>query len=237
VPVLLGDELLSKVAKSLATLRWKTVYLGGSTTHLHLTDAHAPQPELTDDVDVVVDVSSPVEFQVQLREALRALGAKEDTSEDAPTCRWLLNGLKVDVMSPNADVLDFSNRWYPLAIATAGEHQLPDGTVIRLIHGPVFLATKLEAYRGRGTDCLSSKDVEDIIALLDGRPELAQELSLMPVDLGTFVAQALTELRQELNFGYAVEGYLHEHPERAPDVHARIDNIITACQKGSAKEA
>lgn len=235
--MLLGDELLSKVAKSLARLRWKTVYLGGSTTHLHLTDLHAPRPELTDDVDVVVDVSSPVEFQVQLREELRALGAREDTSEDAPTCRWLLNGLKVDVMSPNADVLGFSNRWYPLALATAVEHQLPDGAVIHLIHGPVFLATKLEAYRDRGTDCLSSKDVEDIIALLDGRPELTEELSRMPIELRTFVAEALLELRQESNFGYAVEGYLREDPERAPDVFTRIDKIIIACHKGGDQQA
>ncbi len=231
--MLLGDELLCRVAPLLAKLRRKTVYLGGSTTHLHLTDPTAPQPELTDDVDVVVEVTSPVEFQVQLREELRSLGAKEDTSEDAPTCRWLINGLKVDVMSPNEEILGFSNRWYPVAIATAVRHTLPDGTNIDLIQGAVFLATKLEAYRDRGTDCLSSKDVEDIIALLDGRLDLVPELQSLPRELQGFVAEALSELHAESNFLYAVEGYLHEYPERTADVLTRIDTIISTCHKGS----
>jgi hypothetical protein len=177
-----------------------------------------------------------VEFQVDLRNALRALGAKEDTSEDAPNCRWLLNGLKVDVMSPNEAILGFSNRWYPLAIGTAVLHTLPDGTNIHLIRSAVFLATKLEAYRDRGTDCLSSKDVEDIIALLDGRPELPRELSVMPDALRAFVAQTLSDLKSERNFMYAVHGYLHEHPERAPSVLAHIDIIILSYQGGRASE-
>lgn len=54
-----GDALLQAVASVLGAMPWKLVYLGGSTTHLHLTDRAAPEPELTDDVDVVIEVTSP----------------------------------------------------------------------------------------------------------------------------------------------------------------------------------
>lgn len=221
-----GEALISAAAKALGQLPWKVVYLGGSTTHFHLTDPAAPEPELTDDVDVVVEITSPVEFQVDLREKLKEIGAKEDTSEDAPTCRWIIRGLKVDIMTPNDAVLGFANRWYSLALETARTHILADGTQIDLIHAPVFVATKLEAYSDRGKgDCLGSKDIEDIIAVVDGRPELEEELAEMPEDMQQFVRAGLSQLLADANFTYAVEGYLHEAPERAADVFARLRSI------------
>lgn len=226
-----GDELIDGVAPLLSQLKWKVVYLGGSTTFLQLTDPSAPAPELTDDVDVVVDVASPVEFQVDLRQKLRDLGAKEDTSEDAPTCRWLIGPLKVDIMTPNADILGFANSWYALAIESSRPHCLKSGTQIQLIAAPVFLATKLEAYLNRGKgDVLSSKDVEDIIALLDGRLELADEFAQAPSKLQDFVRAQLKTLRDDVNFLYAVEGYLHEAPSRAQSVFSVIARIL---QEGS----
>jgi predicted nucleotidyltransferase len=221
-----GDVLISAVAQTLGKLPWKVVYLGGSTTHLHLTDPAAPVPELTDDVDVVVEITSPVEFQIDLREKLKELSAKEDTSEDAPACRWLLGEIRVDIMTPNDAVLGFANRWYTAALETARPCALADGTHIDLIHAPVFIATKLEAYRDRGNgDCLASKDIEDIIAVFDGRPELTAELQAIPKDLQAFVREELSQLLADANLAYAVEGYLHEAPERASAVFDRLRAI------------
>jgi len=46
-----------------------------------------------------------------------------------------------------------------------------------MVLAPYFLATKLEAFDGRGKgDYLSSHDIEDIVAVLDGRPEILDEL-------------------------------------------------------------
>jgi hypothetical protein len=63
-----GDALLRAVAGVLSDMPWKLVCLGGITTHLHLTDRAAPEPDLTDDVDVVIEVTSPVEFHTRVRE-------------------------------------------------------------------------------------------------------------------------------------------------------------------------
>lgn len=222
-----GDALIGSVARMLAQLPWKVVYVGGSTTFLHLTDRSAPEPELTDDVDVVVEVTSPVEYQVALRTKLRALGAREDTSEGAPLCRWLLAGLTVDVMTPNDQVLGFSNRWYPLALETSEAYRLSDGTEIQLIASTVFVATKLDAYGNRGNgDCLASKDIEDVIAVLDGRPEFVEELSRSTPALRDYVGAQFEALLRHVDFRYAVEGYMREAPERAAMVVARMQRLL-----------
>jgi len=206
---------------------WKLVYLGGSTTHLHLTDRAAPAPELTDDVDVVIEVTSPVEFHTRVREKMRELGAKEDTSEDAPLCRWIIAGITVDLMTSDDQALGFSNRWYPYALKNSRQHTLADGSTIELVSAVAFLATKLEAYNGRGRgDCLRSKDIEDVIAILDGRPEIVIEVSESSDEVRSFIALELAALHVDPNFAYAVDGYLHEEPERSSIVYERVREIV-----------
>ena len=222
-----NQDLLEKVAPLLAKLPWRVVYLGGSTTHLHISDALAPLPEFTDDVDVVAEVTSPVEFQVNLREELREIGAKEDTSEGAPLCRWKLNGITVDVMSPNRAILGFANRWYPLAIRTAVKHLLSNGQEIEAIVPIVFIATKLEAFQDRGKgDCLASKDVDDIIAVIDGRVTLAAEARDADQDLRPYLYESLTRLTSHQDFPYAVEGYLKDTPDRVALFHRRVQALL-----------
>jgi hypothetical protein len=76
------------------------------------------------------------------------------------------------------EVLGFTNEWYELAIATAVEQTLQSGTVIRAAHPTAIVATKFAAWHGRGGgDALASLDLHDVMALIDGRPELANELA------------------------------------------------------------
>ena len=50
-----------------------------------------------------------------------------------------------------------------------------------MVTAPVFLATKLEAFRGRGQgDFLFSHDLEDLMAVVDGRAALVEECRLSP---------------------------------------------------------
>lgn len=58
----------------------------------------------------------------------------------------------------------------------AARHTLPSGTQIRAITPPYLVATKLAAFISRGTgDHLGSRDLEDIILLVDGREKLVGE--------------------------------------------------------------
>lgn len=73
------------------------VFLGGCATGLLITDQAAPPIRVTKDVDAIVPVLSRAEYY-QLSEKLRAKGFKEDTSDDAPICRWLAKDVILDVM-------------------------------------------------------------------------------------------------------------------------------------------
>jgi len=53
-----------------------------------------------------------------------------------------------------------------------------------------FLATKLEAFDHRGGgDFLLSRDVEDVIAVLDGRPEIVDEVREVDAELRIYLGK------------------------------------------------
>jgi hypothetical protein len=220
-----SEEMLRRVAAKLSQLRWRTLFLGGAVTHRLITDPAASKPSPTTDVDVVVDITSLVTYQVELRAALRRLGAREDTSEDAPLCRWIVDSVRVDVMPLAEDVLGFTNPWYAAALARAKRAKIGDAEVL-LIDAPHFLATKIAAFQGRGGgDFLLSKDVDDIVALVDGRPELVTEVRAAGNPLQSFVSAALQEWLPLSAFQYAVEGYLETDADRTRLVLRRFEEM------------
>lgn len=178
---------LELVAHALGPLREQLVFVGGCAVDLLLTDPGAAPARVTYDVDLVARVEALSGYHA-LEKQFSQLGFKRDMAQDAPICRWRYNDLEVDLMPMHSGVLGFSSRWYPLVVKTAQEVALPAGMIIRLISAPAFLATKFEAFldRGRG-DVLGSHDLEDIVNVVDGRPELVAE-----------VASAAPELRQYL---------------------------------------
>jgi hypothetical protein len=56
----------------------------------------------------------------------------------------------LDVMPLDQEILGFSNRWYREAMHAATVLTLEPSLQIRSITAPFFLATKLEAFKGRG---------------------------------------------------------------------------------------
>ncbi|TWC33214.1 hypothetical protein FBY03_11554 [Pseudomonas sp. SJZ079] len=103
--------------------------------------------------------------------------------------------LLVDFMPDDEAILNFTNRWYRDALQTAADYALPSGTLIRVVTPSYFLATKLEAYRGRGrNDPLGSRDIEDILAVVDGRDSLHAELAQTEPALQHYIAHAISAL-------------------------------------------
>ena len=180
-------ELVRKVARRLGDLCEKVVFIGGSTTGLYITDPAAPVVRSTVDVDVIVEAISRTAYY-RLGEELRTRGFSEDKSEGAPLCRWIVEGVKVDVMPTDTTLIGFSNSWYASTVTHAHRFSFDDGTVIRFAAPPHFIATKIEAFNGRGRgDFLASPDMEDIIAVIDGRPELAGEVAGCQAELRSYI--------------------------------------------------
>ena len=200
--------ILELAVRALGELTDSLVFVGGCATGLLVTKTRANQIRATEDVDVVAQVATIGEYH-RVETMLAARGFKHDTSPDAPICRWLSGGITLDLMPSPPGVLSFHNRWYPLAVTTASPVTLPSGHSIKLITAPVFIATKLEAFKGRGNgDFLVSHDLEDIVTVVDGRPALVDELRSTPEELRTYIAMEISSLLGAAQFLDALPGHL-----------------------------
>jgi len=218
-------EQLVRVARALGDFRDEVVFVGGATLGLLVSDPAAPRVRPTDDVDIVVEVVSYADYELSVATRLRELGFAVCTDPAAPICAWELDGMRVDVMPSNEKVLGFSNRWYQEVLSTASLVML-DGISLRVISPPCFLATKFVAFEGRGDgDYYASQDLEDIVVVIDGRPELINELAAASDELRTYIAQSATMLLGRSAFLNALPG--HVEAGRAEVVLGRLREFST----------
>jgi len=228
-----GDPNLASlelVAGALGELCDSLVFVGGSATGLLVTSVRAQPIRQTRDVDLVAKIASMREYHA-VEACLRGKGFANDLSAGAPICRWVGRGVAVDVMPSESGILGFHNRWYRLAVGTAKPHRLPSGVTIRLVWAPVFIATKLEAYRDRGAgDFLMSHDLEDVITVVIGRETLVSEIRDAPADLRRYLAREFAALVASEAFLDALAGHLPGDAAsqgRLPELLVRLRAIAT----------
>jgi hypothetical protein len=78
-----------------------------------------------------------------------------------------------------------------------------------MVSAPYFLATKLAAFDGRGQgDYMMSHDMEDIVAVLDGRPEVVAEVLNCEHQLKNHLKARLSALITDARFIEALPGHL-----------------------------
>lgn len=84
----------------------------------------------------------------------------------------------LDVMPTDLGILGFANRWYASAARDFWIMTM-DSVTLRVVSPGCFLATKLEAFHGRGNgDFMLSHDMEDIITVIDGRSNIVADVSM-----------------------------------------------------------
>ncbi len=224
-------EMITQVALAMGDeLRKRTAFVGGATTGLFVTDEFAlSQVRFTDDVDLIVDILGYGEWPRFLEE-LRIRGFRESIEDDV-ICRMRLEEIKVDFMPDDEAVLGFSNRWYKAGLETASEYSLSPDLVIRILQPPLFIATKLEAYLGRGADDpMMSHDLEDILILVDGRKELVSEVKIAPMDIQLYIASQFQNLLENDQFDFALEGNFRGDSKIIGLVRERMKLIIQNAQ-------
>ncbi len=201
-------HILELAAAQLGELTGQLVFLGGCATGLLITDPAAPPIRMTKDVDALVQVFTLSEFRT-IEAALRDCGFREDMSPDAPICRWQSTDVILDIMPSDEKILGFGSQWYKPASENAIQVMLPSGVHIRMVSAPYFLITKLEAFAGRGQgDFLMSHDIEDIVAVMDGRPELVTEMTQTTPELQRVLSQHFQDLLKNRRFLEALAGHL-----------------------------
>lgn len=219
-------EMLQRVAETLGEeLRERLVFVGGCTTALFITDEVTLEDvRATDDVDLIVDLTGYGAW-AQLQDELRQKGFAE-SQEDNVICRMRLGDLKLDFMPDDPAILGFSNRWYAKGIETAVTTTLTENLEIKRLAPPLFVATKLEAFLGRGHgDLLGSHDLEDILILIDGREEIVAEIQAADADVRQFILEQFTALLEEDDFDHFIEGNIRGPEGRVDIVRRRFEAI------------
>ncbi|MGI8631709.1 MAG: hypothetical protein ACR2NA_04085 [Solirubrobacterales bacterium] len=129
----------------------------------------------------------------------------------------------VDVVVEVPAILGFANRWQGAGIPHAITWSLPSAATIRAVSPPYLLATKLEAFKSRGNrDFLGSRDFGDIIALVDGREELVNEVAQAPAGVRGYIASEIGDLLEDPRFVGGLFGALP--PDNASQ--ARADAVV-----------
>jgi hypothetical protein len=201
------DRLIA-AADALRPLLPELVFVGGCLTGLLITDEAAGEPRGTIDVDVIAEITSYAQY-AEFSDRLRSLGFNEDISEGAPLCRWIQGRTMLDVMVLDENILGFSNRWYRAATEVSERKKLRDDLEIRMLTAPYFVATKLEAFKGRGRgDFPGSHDLEDVVSVVDGRETLSVEVRTAGIDLREYVRREIANLLADARFIDALPGFL-----------------------------
>lgn len=166
-------ERLITIAKGLGEINRQVAFVGGSVAELYADNPAATEIRMTKDVDCVIELAA-YRGLYELEEVIRKLGFSNDTTPGAPICRWVYKGETVDIMPDDKNVLGFTNEWYKPAFAHRKEIMLPDGTSVFIFPALYYVATKVEAIKGRGgNDLRTSHDFEDLIYVLNNCERIA----------------------------------------------------------------
>lgn len=210
----LGDELLAQVA-----------FVGGCTTGLLLTD-QVTQENIrhTTDVDLIVHVVGQFGWEA-LRQQLERHNFRSSMEDDV-ICRLRLGELKVDFMPDDSSIMGFTNIWYKEALEQAQNYPITEMISIRILTPPYFLATKFEAFKGRGNgDILTSHDMEDIMNLVDGREELFSEVLVAKIGLRSYIAKQVQELLDHEDLSYLLQSQTSGDSAREDIIYSRLENL------------
>lgn len=219
-----NKTILSIVAEGLGDMIDQFVFVGGTVVELYASSESYQESRQTDDVDCVIEVTSLANYYL-LEEKLRTYGFYDDMDVDAPICRKLYKGIKVDIMPTNEDILQFTNKWYKHGFVCAQNYALSSDRHIKILTAPYFIAAKLEAFfspcRTYNLDVYASHDFEDIIYILDNCEGILQLIENSDNSVKTYIQQQFDYLLKNKPIVYALSGIL-----RDDENEKRILNII-----------
>ncbi len=211
------------VIHALGDLCQELVLVGGCAVGLLITDPARPPVRATQDVDLIAEVASLANYY-ELEGKLRARGFQE---QGDVICRWNKGTLLIDVMPVKEIGHGFTNRWYPLAVQNAQRLILPSGAEIKVVNAPLFIATKLASFHGRGQGNYEHHDIEDIVNLVDGRPELFAEFEATEESVREYIMQEFDDLLADESFTDLLPWHLN--PDAANQ--ARVPLVIERFRK------
>jgi predicted nucleotidyltransferase len=214
------------VNTALGELRNDVVFVGGATVSLY-TDRQSAEARPTDDIDVVIELYAHRDYAA-LDERLRSIGFQND-QDSGVICRYIIEGIIVDVMPTHDDALGFSNRWYPQGFTTAIDYDLGEGN-IRIFSSPYFIASKLEAFKGRGNnDGRTSSDFEDIVFILENNSRIWDELKNADMEVKEYLKDTFQVMMTRPHFAEWVDSHAgYGSPPATYFIIDRLNEFVAA---------
>ncbi len=205
----------------LQVLQQPVVFVGGATVSLYAS-AFAAEARPTDDVDVVIELASYNGYAI-LDEQLRKAGFINDAASGV-ICRYQMQGIVVDIMPTEPEVIGFSNKWYPAGFKHAETIQLDD-VEVKIFSLAYFIASKLEAFKGRGeNDYRFSSDFEDIVYVLENNTDAEEALLSAPETVKSYLQKEFALLLRDPNLEEGL--YAHLEPANAPQQIIKIEQLL-----------
>jgi hypothetical protein len=222
-------QQLELLAEKLDELCEEVVVVGACSPALILDMNTAPDLRPTDDVDIMVQADTYGRY-FNFVERIKKKGFIERQGD--PIGRYVSGELVVDVMPTEAGVLGFTNKWYKKAFAEAVYQNLPSGKSIRTVTSVYFVATKFEAFRGRGKgDAMASSDLEDIVTILVEVPTFEQELKKTDRDVREYISDQFKKLVSDNNYPHVLSAHLRgDEATQAflPELRQLIERIASS---------
>lgn len=220
---------METIAQGLKGLAGESIFIGGACAQFYVKnpDLHDFRP--TRDIDCIVKVHTYREFAA-CSDSLRSLGFTNDTTPGAPIVRWIFKGIPVDIIPDRSSVVGFRDIvWFSEGRKYKEERILPSGRSISILPLVFYLAAKLESWQDRGGgDFLASKDIEDIVCIIDGIDDL-EILLKAPSDVRAFVLEQFAKLITNMNFKQAIAahiGFDESAVERARIVVDKMADVV-----------
>jgi len=229
-------ERVEKIAKALDELSEQVVFVGGSVIEFYANDPAASDIRPTLDVDCVVPIRSRSKFG-EFEEKLRKKKFRNDISTDAPICRWIFDGIVVDIMPDDPSILGFSNQWYKIGVEHRLKHQISENIFIYILPVEYYLATKFEALFSRGgKDLRGSSDLEDIIYILNNNVEIISTISISTdTKLKNYLKESFQKLFNEPNITELIECMLSfEEQNRKTYIYDTL-TILTSEERANVR--
>lgn len=212
-----GHESIARLAKAAKALERvfgsDVIFVGGTVVPLYIVaDPREFRPTI--DIDSVVKIKDRHSWY-ETEEVLRKNGFSNDT-ESGVICRWRYEDLIIDIMPDRDGIVGETNRWYAKGEVFAIGVALSTDCTIRILPLAYFLATKLDAFWGRGEgDFQSSKDMEDIFNLiLHSTEQDFQGIFQAPNEVLEFLNESFRQMHENEDFIYAIEGNIIGEPKQ-----------------------
>jgi predicted nucleotidyltransferase len=217
--------VIEKVAVALQELNKDMVYVGGAVVGLYVTDEGAEQPRPTKDIDISVQINSYSQMD-QLREALATKKIYPAEQEDV-IYRYKYEDVLIDFIPSEKTPLGPTNSW--LKVGFSKSLTIPIGkALIRILPVSLYLATKWEAFKGRGNDARTSPDFEDIVYVLDNNLHLVSEVANADKEIQFYLRKMSLEILSHPSRNEIIECHINPFTaeERSTIVLGKLEEIV-----------